>query len=142
MAILINTDSANEQLKKVFAPWIQQLNIEVTSITESEVTLLMPYSDELCRSKGLICGQSLMALIDTCMVFVCYLGMGRYQDCATVNQNTTFMRPAIGTDVVATGKLIKSGRTLIFGDVTLTAAKDDKPLCQGTLTYAVIPDRN
>jgi len=137
----INIETANEQLKRVFAPWIQQLNLRVTSIGEDEVELLMPFSDELCRSGGLICGQALMSLIDTSMVFVCYLGMGKYSDCATVSQNTTFMRPAIGADVVAKGKLIKSGRTLIFGEVTLSTATDPRPICNGTLTYAVIPER-
>ena len=137
----INVETANEKLTEVFAPWIQQLNIRVTSIGDGEVTLQMPYSDELCRSRGIICGQALMSLIDTCMVFVCYLGMGKYSDCATVSQHTTFMRPAIGTDIVATGKLVKSGRTLIFGEVTLTSVDDPRPVCNGTLTYAVIPDR-
>ena len=137
----INIDTANEKLTEVFAPWIQQLDIKVTSIGDGEVTLLMPHSDELCRSGGIICGQALMSLIDTCMVFVCYIGMGKYSDCATVSQHTTFMRPAISSDVVATGKLVKSGRTLIFGDVTLTADNDPRPICNGTLTYAVIPNR-
>lgn len=137
----INIETANAQLKRVFAPWIQQLNLRVTSIGEDEVELLMPFSDELCRSGGLICGQALMSLIDTTMVFVCYLGMGKYSDCATVSQNTTFMRPAIGADVVAKGKLIKGGRTLIFGEVTLATATDPGPICNGTLTYAVIPER-
>ena len=134
----INTKTANEKLAEVFAPWIQQLNLQVTAIGDGEVQILMPYSDELCRSGGLICGQALMSLIDTSMVFVSYLGMGRFADCATVSQNTSFMRPAINTDVVARGKLIKAGRTLIFGEVLLSAASDDKPICNGQLTYAVI----
>jgi len=134
----INIESANAKLTEVFAPWIQQLNISVTAIGDGEVELLMPYSDELCRSGGLICGQALMSLIDTSMVFVCYLGMGKYADCATVSQHTTFTRPAIDTDVIAHGKLIKGGRTLIFGEVKLTSAGDSKPICHGQLTYAVI----
>jgi len=138
---IINVDTANQKLTEVFAPWIQQLNMQVTSIGDREVSLLMPHSDELCRSGGIICGQALMSLIDTCMVFVCYLGMGNYSDCATVSQHTTFMRPAIGSDIIATGKLVKGGRTLIFGDVTLTAVNDSRPICNGTLTYAVIPNR-
>jgi len=137
----INTDTANQKLTEVFAPWVQQLNMKVTSIGDGEVTLLMPYSDELCRSGSIICGQALMSLIDTCMVFVCYLGMGKYGDCATVSQHTTFMRPASNADIIATGKLVKGGRTLIFGNVTLTADNDPRPICAGTLTYAVIPDR-
>ena len=138
----INVDSANNRLTEVFAPWIQQLNLEVTAIGDGEVSMIMPYSDELCRSSGVICGQALMSVIDTCMVFVCYLGMGKYGNCATVSQHTTFMRPAIESDVVATGKLIKGGRTLIFGDVTLTTINDERPICSGNLTYAIIPDRH
>lgn len=135
---IITVDTANQRLTEVFAPWIQQLNLQVIAIGNDEVTLRLPYSDELCRSGGLICGQALMSLIDTCMVFVCYLGMGSYRDCATVSQHTTFMRPAIGVDVIATGKLVKSGRTLVFGDVTLTTEDDTRPLCKGSLTYAVL----
>lgn len=134
----INKASANQKLSEVFAPWVQQLNLQVTSINGSEVELLMPYNPDLCRTGGIVCGQSLMALIDTCMVFVCYLGMGKYSDCATVSQHTTFMRPAIGVDVIARGRLIKAGRTLVFGEVSLTAANDSKPICNGQLTYAVI----
>ena len=134
----INKASANQKLSEVFAPWVQQLNLQVTSINGSEVELLMPYNPDLCRTGGIVCGQSLMALIDTCMVFVCYLGMDKYSDCATVSQHTTFMRPAIGVDVIARGRLIKAGRTLVFGEVSLTAANDSKPICNGQLTYAVI----
>ncbi len=138
MTTAINTDTANQQLEKVFAPWIQQLELKVISIGDGEVQILMPYNDNLCRSGGLICGQALMSLIDTCMVFVCYVGMNEYADCATVSQNTTFMRPAINTDIIARGKLIKGGRRLIFGEVNLTAAGNTRPICNGSLTYAVI----
>lgn len=137
----INTETANEKLGQVFAPWIQQLNLQVTEIGDGEVRMLLPYNDELCRSGGLICGQALMSLIDTCMVFVCYLGMKQYADCATVSQNTTFMRPAINTDVIAHGRLIKAGRSLIFGEVNLLSKDDNRTLCSGQLTYAVIKPR-
>jgi len=101
--------------------------------------MLLPYSDRLCRAGDMICGQALMSLVDTCMVFVCYTGLQQYRNCATVNQNTSFLRPAINTDVMAHGKVIKAGRTLVFGEVTLYPVNDPaRPLCTGNLTYAVI----
>ena len=37
------------------------------------------------------------------------------------------------------GSLVKAGRSLVFGEVTLFAADDEtRPLCKGSLTYAVI----
>ena len=70
----INVETANTQLNKVFAPWIQDLNLAIETIGEGKVVMRLPYSDDLCRSQKIVCGQAMMALIDTCMVFVCYLG--------------------------------------------------------------------
>ncbi len=98
----------------------------------------MPYSEKLCRIGGMVCGQALMAMIDTCMVYVCFVGLNKFTNCATVNQNTSFLRPVVGKDIIATGKVIKAGKTLVFGEVTLHADGDKRPVCNATLTYAVL----
>lgn len=134
----ITLDSAREYYPTIFAPWIQDLNISIEQISDEEVTMKLPYNDRFCRIGGIVCGQSLMALIDTCMVYVCFIGHNKFINCATVNQNTSFLRPAIDTDIIATGKLVKSGRTLVFGEVLLED-KNAKSICHATLTYAVLP---
>jgi uncharacterized protein (TIGR00369 family) len=136
----VNVDSANERLRDVFAPWIQQLNLSIEAIGESSVTIRLPYSDDLCRSHQMVCGQAMMALIDTCMVFVCYVGQNRYTNCTTVSQNTSFMRPVIGKDIIATGSVLKSGRSLVYGEVMLRNEGDERVVCAGTSTYMVLPD--
>lgn len=135
----ITLDSARQRYNTLFAPWILDLNISIEGITENTVVMRMPYSEKLCRIGGIVCGQSLMALIDTCMVYVCFAGLNRFTDCATINQNTSFLRPAIGTDIIATGTVIKAGKTLVFGEVTLHADGDNRPVSNATLTYAIIP---
>ncbi|MFT5136109.1 MAG: hypothetical protein ACI9XU_000485 [Arenicella sp.] len=136
----INLETANAQLKKVFAPWIQNLNLVIEAIDGGEVVMRLPYSDDLCRSHEIVCGQAMMALIDTCMVFVCYLGQRGYGNCTTVSQSTSFMRPVIGQDIIATGRIVKAGRQLVFGEVSLHSANDERVVCQGTSTYMVLPD--
>lgn len=128
---------ARAHYTKIFAPWIQELNISIDHIDAEKVIMTLPYSDRLCRVGGIVCGQSLMALIDTCMVFVCFIGHNKFIDCATVNQNTSFLRPAINTDITATGRVVKSGRTLVFGDVLLQD-NQAKSICNASLTYAVL----
>ncbi len=136
----VNPSTANRRLAEVFAPWVQQLDLSIEAIAGDTVTIRMPYSDGLCRSHQIVCGQAMMALIDTCMVFVCYLGQGRYCNCTTVSQTTSFMRPVMGKDILATGRVLKSGRSLVFGEVTLHAQGDDRIVCAGTSTYMVLPD--
>ncbi|MEM7256947.1 MAG: PaaI family thioesterase [Pseudomonadota bacterium] len=134
----ISLHSAQQHYTKIFAPWIQDLNITIDHIDNENVVMTLPYDDKLCRVGGIICGQALMALIDTCMVYVCFIGHKKFIDCATVNQNTSFLRPAINTPVTATGRVVKSGRTLVFGEVLLQD-QNAKSICNATLTYAVMP---
>ena len=136
----VNLTTANERLAEVFAPWVRKLNISVEAIGDGMVVVRMPYCDDLCRSHRIVCGQAMMALIDTCMVFVCYVGQGEYRNCTTVSQNTSFMRPVVGQDILATGRVLKSGRSLVFGEVTLRTEGDDRIVCAGTSTYMVLPD--
>lgn len=133
----INLSAARSYYKEIFAPWIQDLNIAIDAIDNEKVVMTLPYNERLCRVGGIVCGQSLMALIDTCMVYVCFIGHGKFINCATVNQNTSFLRPAINTDVTAIGQVVKSGRTLVFGEVLLTNS-EQKSVCNASLTYAVI----
>ena len=136
----VNLDSANQRLADVFAPWVQALKLSIEVIEDDSVVIRMPFSDDLCRSHEMVCGQAMMTLIDTCMVFVCYVGQGKYSNCTTVSQNTSFMRPVMGSDILATGRVVKSGRSLVFGEVTLRAQGDDRTVCVGTSTYMMLPD--
>ena len=128
-------------MRDKFAPWIQALDLRIEKLDRDGVVMRMPYSDRLCRTGGLICGQALMALADTCMVYVATAAVGGFREMATANQNTSFFRPVVGKDVIARGRAVKTGRLLIFGEVTLHADGDDRPVAQATLTYALPPER-
>jgi len=136
----ITVASANAQLAKVFAPWVTDLLPVIESIDPESVLMRMPWSERLCRSHDMVCGQAMMALVDTCMVFVCYAAQGRFGNCTTVSQNTSFMRPVIGQDILATGRVIKPGRQLVFGEVTLRSSDDRKVVASATSTYMLLAD--
>lgn len=135
----ITVQAANVQLSRVFAPWVTDLQLRVESIDTGSVVMRMPWSERLCRSHDMVCGQAMMALVDTCMVFVCYVAQGRFGNCTTVSQNTSFMRPVVGQDIIATGRVIKPGRQLVFGEVTLCSAVDQRVVASGTSTYMLLP---
>ncbi|HZD24907.1 MAG TPA: PaaI family thioesterase [Alphaproteobacteria bacterium] len=128
---------ANRLLEANFAPWVKALNLAIEECGRDGVTMRMAYSEELCRVGGLISGQALMALADTCMVFVASAALGRWTPVATTNQNTSFLRPAVGRDVIARGRALKAGRSLVFGEVTLTVEGDERPVAHVTSTCAV-----
>lgn len=135
----LTVDTANRVSETIFAPWLQQLGMRVEAIDSSGATLRLPYSEQLCRAGGMVCGQALLALIDTCMVYVAFAAQNQYGNCTTVSQNTSFVRAAKGQDIIARGTIVKSGRQLLFGEVVLTTADDAKTVATGSATYMLLP---
>jgi uncharacterized protein (TIGR00369 family) len=100
--------------------------------------LRMPFSERLCRQGGVVCGQALMAFADTSMV-VAFLAANRgYRPMTTVDQTTHFMRAVTASDVLADARVVRLGRTMGFGRVTLSSAADNKPVAMVSSAFAML----
>ncbi len=137
----LTLDDAKRTLASNFAPWVRDLGIEFEEIRTGYARVRVPFSDRLTRVDGILSGQAMMAIADTAMVFCVASALGGYRKMATVNQNTSFLRPIGNADTICEVRVIKTGRSLVFGEATLFAAGDDaRPAAHATLTYALAPD--
>ncbi|MDE2331161.1 MAG: PaaI family thioesterase, partial [Bradyrhizobium sp.] len=100
--------------------------------------LRMPFSERLCRHGGIVCGQALMALADTSMVLAILAANRGYRPMTTVDQTTHFMRAVASSDVLADARIVRLGRTMSFGRVTLSSAADDKPVAIVSSAFAML----
>jgi uncharacterized protein (TIGR00369 family) len=132
--------TAERMLTDIFAPWVQDLNLSVESLDKEGATLRMRFSEKLCRDNGVICGQALMSLADTAMVFAVSSAGGAYRPMTTVDQTMHFLRPVTNADVLADAKVVRLGRTMVFGSVTLTTDGDARPVAMAQLAYALLPE--
>ena len=137
--------AAQALLRDVFAPWVQDLQLSVETIHPASepraaagAVLRMKFSERLCRDGGVICGQALMSLADTAMVFAVCAASGRYRPMTTVDQTTHFMRPASNSDVLADARIVRMGRSMAFGQVMLTPGFDPKPVAMVSTAYALM----
>jgi uncharacterized protein (TIGR00369 family) len=137
MAVL-TTLGAQQILADNFAAWVQELNLSVESVSEGSAVLRMAYSDRLVRVGGTLCGQALMSAADTAMVIALSGSFGEFKPVTTVSQNVTFMRPIAGQDVLVEARVIRLGKTLAFGEITLRGAKDERTAVHATTTYAIL----
>ncbi|MFZ5693550.1 MAG: PaaI family thioesterase [Pseudomonadota bacterium] len=136
--------AAQHLLADVFAPWVQDLQLSIEAIhppgTEggAGAVLRMKFSERLCREGGVICGQALMSLADTAMVFAVAAASGRYRPMTTVDQTSHFLKPASNADVLADARIVRMGRSMAFGQVMLTPAFDTKPVAMVSSAYALM----
>ena len=142
-------EEARRVLGDVFAPWVQELGLTVERVEceppagaaaqwQPGAILRMAFSQRLCRHGGIICGQALMALADTSMVFAILAANRGYRPMTTVDQTTHFMRAAAQTDIIADARLVRLGRTMSFGRVTLSSAADDKAVAMASSAFAML----
>jgi len=132
--------TAERMITGVFAPWVQDLDLSIESLDEDGAVLRMRFSDRLCRDNGVICGQALMSLADTAMVFAVSSAAGAYRPMTTVDQTMHFLRPAMSADVLAEAKVVRLGRSMAFGSVTLKAEGDPRPVAMAQLAYALLSE--
>ncbi|MBX9646676.1 MAG: PaaI family thioesterase [Xanthobacteraceae bacterium] len=139
---------ARRVLGEVFAPWVLDLDLSIegfdftppaaaTADWQPGAILRMPFSERLCRNGGVVCGQALMAFADTAMVIANLAANRGYRPMTTVDQTTHFMRAAT-SDVLADARVVRLGRTMSFGRVTLLGATDNKPVAMVSSAFAML----
>jgi uncharacterized protein (TIGR00369 family) len=142
-------EDARRVLGEVFAPWVLDLDLSVEGFDfaappaagsdwQPGAVLRMPFSQRLCRQGGVVCGQALMAFADTAMVIANLAANRGYRPMTTVDQTTHFMRAASGSDVLADARVVRLGRTMSFGRVTLLSATDNKPVAMVSSAFAML----
>ncbi len=130
--------AATTLLKTVFAQWVQDLDLSIENIDAESAILRMRFSEKLCRDNGVVCGQSLMSLADTAMVFAISAAVGDYLPMTTVDQTLHFLRPATRVDILAEARIIRLGRTMAFGAVSIRAVDDERPVALAQTAYALM----
>jgi uncharacterized protein (TIGR00369 family) len=125
-------------LGEYFAPWVQSLALRVEGFDADSVTLRLPQNGQLSRVGGMLCGQAMMAAADTAMVLALINQSGAFRPCTTVQMNTSFLKPLSGQDALVQARVIRSGKTLAFGEIDIRGAEDGKSACRATTTYALL----
>ncbi len=129
---------ARSLLEEGFAPWVQDLNITFDDIDDGVATLRVPPSPRLNRLGGMVCGQAIMSLADTAMVFAIASSLGKLVPMTTVSQTTAFLRAATDNDLVAVARVIKLGKQIVYGEVNLYTDDPDKPVAHVTSTNMLL----
>jgi uncharacterized protein (TIGR00369 family) len=141
-------DEARRVLGDVFAPWVRDLGLSVERVEfvppagaaadwQPGAVLRMGFSDRLCRHGGIVCGQALMALADTAMVIAILAANRGFRPMTTVDQTTHFLKAVTSSDVLADARVVRLGRTMSFGRVTLSSATDNKPVAMVSSAFAM-----
>jgi uncharacterized protein (TIGR00369 family) len=115
--------------------------VEVLSVGEGAAVLRLPHHEDLLRPGGSVSGPALMGLADMAMWAALLSLTGGKDESLTATLSITFMRPPAARAVIAEARVIKKGRTLSYGEVTLRSEGEAAPCAHVTTSWAGVAPR-
>ncbi|MBI1778779.1 MAG: PaaI family thioesterase [Proteobacteria bacterium] len=131
--------AAFDELIRRELPFAAESGIKVEKLEAGAARVRLPVHGRLLRPGGTISGPAMMGLADFTMYAVVMSRLGPAKHVVTTNLNANFLRRPAPVDLIAEGRLIKLGKRLAYGEVTLYSEGDDEPVCHVTSTYSIPP---
>ncbi len=132
-----------DQICEQSLPWAGMMGFEIAEIGKGTCRVRLPQSDRFLRPGGTVSGPALMSLADYAMYVAVLSRIGRVEMAVTTNLNCNFLRRPKPGAVIAECRLIKLGKRLAYGEVSLYSEGDeaDGPVAHVTATYSIPPER-
>ena len=137
MTSKVRAEEINAFLTKAFGSERQNPRMEVTHVGDGEVTVRMPYDENMLRPGGVISGPTQMALADCAAYFAIFTRTGIEPYAVTSNLNINFLNACKAGNVLAHGKVLKIGKKLAVIEVDVREETMDEPASHSIVTYAL-----
>ena len=115
-----------------------QTRCSIVAVGNKSATIRHAVGEAELRPGGTVAGPVMMAVADVAL-YVAILGeIGIVPLAVTTSLSFNFLRkPAGDRDILGVCKLLKLGRTLAVGEVTIYSEGSDEPVAHAVGTYAI-----
>ena len=131
--------AALEALIDAEFPQARRLGAEIESIDDGGLRLRLVVDERHLRPGGTVSGPVMMELCDVAMYLLLLSRIGPVALAVTTSFNINFMRKPPAREIVADARLMKLGKRLAVGEVTIGSRDEADPAAHATLTYAIPP---
>jgi len=136
-----------EELERFFlAEFPQVFHVEsglaIEAVWERGCRVRQAFRQRSVRPGGTISGPTMMALADFAMYVAVLAAIGPVPLAVTINLNINFLRKAAPRDLLAEARLLKLGKRLATGEVTIRSQGETEPVAHVTSTYSIPPGDN
>lgn len=111
--------------------------LSLEKVEYGDVRVRRAYHEDHLRPGGTISGPTMMELADFAMYVAVFSAIGAQPLAVTTNLNINFLRKPAQADLIADARLMKLGKRLAVGEVTLYSAGSDEPVAHVTSTYSI-----
>ncbi len=130
------------EMEAFFSEEFPQVSFVIESFDEGSVTIRRKVDAGDLRPGGTVSGPTMMGLAD-CAIYAAILReIGLVALAVTTSLNINFLRkPVADKDILGVCKILKLGKTLATGEVTIYSEGDDRPIAHSVGTYSIPPNK-
>ena len=116
-----------EEAKKSFEKqgFMKTLGAKMIAIEKGMVKIECSLKDELVQQHGFFHAGVITSIADSACGYAALTTMPEGSDVLSVEFKTNLLKAAKSTKIIATGKVVKSGRTLVFCEARITDEKEE-----------------
>jgi uncharacterized protein (TIGR00369 family) len=111
--------------------------LAIEGVWEGGCRVRQAFREFSVRPGGTISGPTMMALADFAMYVAVLAAIGPVPSAVTINLNINFLRKPMPGDLVAEARLLKLGKRLATGEVTICSGGEVEPVAHVTSTYSI-----
>jgi len=127
------------EFPQVFHP---ESGLAIEAVWERGCRVRQAFRQGSLRPGDTISGPTMMALADFAMYVAVLAAIGPVPLAVTINLNINFLRKAAPRDLLAEARLLKLGKRLATGEVTICSQGETEPVAHVTSTYSIPPGDN
>lgn len=130
--------ASKAELEAFFAREFPQANFTIESLGERSAVLRKEIGKDHLRPGGTVSGPVLMAVADAALYVTLLSEIGLVSLAVTTNLNINFLnKPSADKANIANCRLIKLGKRLAIGEVSLFSEGVAEPVAHAVGTYAI-----
>jgi uncharacterized protein (TIGR00369 family) len=111
--------------------------LAIEAVWDGGCQVRQAFREVFLRPGGTISGPTLMALADFAMYVAVLAAIGAVPLAVTINLNINFLRKPGRRDLIAEARLLKVGRRLATGEITIRSDSDEAPVAHAVSTYSI-----
>ncbi len=125
-------------------PFLQYIGATLGQIDAGEVEIHLPPSADLTQQHGYVHGGALTTIGDVAAAYAAFTLAPAGTSVLTTELKVNFLRPAGGGRLVARGRVIKPGRTLVVSQADVIEHAEDRKIhvLTGLVSIMLMPGLN
>lgn len=137
-AAVMTVEAIGKLLHEVFPQaFYPGCGLTIERVDYGDIRVRRHFNEDQLRPGGTVSGPTMMELADFAMYVAVFSAVGPQPLAVTTNLNINFLRKPAGADLIADARLMKVGKRLAVGEVTIFSEGSSDPVAHVTSTYSI-----